>query len=137
MTAPAVSGLPATEISASQTITARHSQRSTGLGSVESVGFGKAADGADYPAIYAVGKYGIQHGVFCSLDAGKTWSRVNDDQHQYGNMGSCITGDPDKFSRLYLATNGRGIIFGDISLSALKSTLSRQAIPVRSRAELP
>lgn len=91
-----------------------------GLGSVESVGFGKAADGADYPAIYAVGKYGIQHGVFCSLDAGKTWSRVNDDQHQYGNMGSCITGDPDKFGRLYLATNGRGIIFGDISLSALK-----------------
>jgi cellulase/cellobiase CelA1 len=52
-------------------------------------------------------------GVFRSDDAGGSWARVNDDQHQWGNMGGAITGDPDIYGRVYLGTNGRGIVYGD------------------------
>jgi hypothetical protein len=38
--------------------------------------------------------------------------RINDDQHQYGSIGS-VTGDPRIYGRVYFATGGRGVIYGD------------------------
>ena len=52
-------------------------------------------------------------GVFRSDDAGATWVRINDDAHQYGNMGEALTGDPRVYGRVYLGTNGRGILVAD------------------------
>ena len=52
--------------------------------------------------------------IFRSIDAGQTWVRINDDQHQRGHAGdTAITGDPRIFGRVYIGTNGRGIIYGD------------------------
>ncbi|GAA4097405.1 xyloglucanase [Actinomadura miaoliensis] len=79
------------------------------------VGFGKAAPGRSYQALYLVGTVGGVTGVFRSDDTGATWVRVNDDQHQYGNMGEALTGDPRVYGRVYLGTNGRGIVYGDTS----------------------
>lgn len=39
--------------------------------------------------------------------------RVPVDQHQWGNPGEAITGDPRVYGRYYLGTNGRGGIVGD------------------------
>lgn len=77
------------------------------------VGYGKAADGADYPAIYANGKIDGQYGIYRSIDEGESWVRINDDAHQYGAAKQDITGDPNKFGRVYMATNGLGIVYGD------------------------
>ncbi|MFD5266053.1 WD40/YVTN/BNR-like repeat-containing protein [Streptomyces sp. NPDC058335] len=77
------------------------------------LGFGKAADGADYPAIYQVGSTETITAVYRSDDGARTWLRINDDRHQWGWTGEVITGDPRIHGRVYLATNGRGIQYGE------------------------
>jgi photosystem II stability/assembly factor-like uncharacterized protein len=63
-------------------------------------------------ALYTIAKMDGQRGIFRSDNGGKSWVRVNDDQHQYGRP-SNIIGDPRIYGRVYFATNGRGIIYGD------------------------
>ncbi|MEV5317801.1 1,4-beta-glucanase [Streptomyces sp. NPDC052687] len=77
------------------------------------LGFGKAADGADYPAVYQVGTVGTVTAVYRSDDRARTWVRINDDRHQWGWTGETITGDPRVYGRVYVATNGRGIQYGE------------------------
>jgi hypothetical protein len=77
------------------------------------IGFGKAAPGKDYMALYANAKIAGVRGIFRSDDAGATWTRINDDKHQYGAANSAITGDPRVYGRVYLGTNGRGILYRD------------------------
>ncbi|MGN6370698.1 MAG: WD40/YVTN/BNR-like repeat-containing protein [Phycisphaerae bacterium] len=77
------------------------------------LGFGKPAPGRSYPALYAVGQINSLKAVFRSDDTGATWTRINDDQHQYGWIGQTVIGDPRLYGRVYLATNGRGILYAD------------------------
>jgi len=79
----------------------------------DAVGYGKAAPGQSYPALYLTGRIGETAGVFRSDDVGVHWVRINDDQHQYGWIGQVITGDPRVYGRVYLGTNGRGILYAD------------------------
>ncbi|WP_149549883.1 sialidase family protein [Streptomyces marokkonensis] len=76
------------------------------------LGFGKAAEGAGYPALYQVGSTGAITAVYRSDDEAGTWVRINDDDHQWGWTGETVTGDPRVYGRVYLATNGRGIQYG-------------------------
>lgn len=80
-----------------------------------SLGFGKPAPGKTFPALYLAGRVGNVEGLFRSLDAGATWNRINDERHQYGVI-SHVTGDPRIFGRVYFATSGCGIIYGDESI---------------------
>ncbi|MEV5726809.1 RICIN domain-containing protein [Streptomyces pharetrae] len=85
--------------------------------SASALGFGKAAPGAGYQALYLIGTVDDVTGVFRSTDKGATWLRVNDDAHQWGSIGGVgvITGDPDTYGRVYVGTNGRGLQYGDPS----------------------
>ena len=80
--------------------------------SVVSLGFGKSAPGHATPTLYLSGKVGGQGGLFRSLDDGASWQRINDDAHQYGEVGY-VTGDPRVFGRVYVGTGGRGIFRGE------------------------
>ncbi len=82
------------------------------VATVATLGFGRAAPGASYPTIYLAGLVGGVQGIFRSTDEGASWLRINDDQHQYAWIGQTITGDPHVFGRVYLGTNGRGILSG-------------------------
>jgi hypothetical protein len=77
------------------------------------LGFGRAASGQSYPALYMTGKVESVAGVFRSDTTGASWVRINDDQHQYGWIGRAVTGDPRIFGRVYLGTNGRGVLYAD------------------------
>ncbi|MEU7468573.1 cellulose binding domain-containing protein [Streptomyces sp. NPDC044984] len=81
----------------------------------DTVGFGKAAPGASYQTLFTSAEIGGVRGIFRSTDKGATWTRVNDDAHQWGWTGAAITGDPRVYGRVYVATNGRGVVYGDTS----------------------
>ncbi|WP_055598624.1 RICIN domain-containing protein [Streptomyces aureus] len=89
----------------------------TTVRSASALGFGKAAPGASYQALYLIGTVKDVTGVFRSTDKGATWLRVNDDAHQWGAIGGVgvITGDPDTYGRVFVGTNGRGLQYGDPS----------------------
>jgi photosystem II stability/assembly factor-like uncharacterized protein len=78
-----------------------------------SLGFGKAAPGKKYPALFLAGKVDNLQALFRSDDAGVSWTRINDEQHQFGSI-SRVTGDPRIYGRVYFATGGRGVIYGDL-----------------------
>ncbi|WP_328500910.1 cellulose binding domain-containing protein [Streptomyces sp. NBC_00457] len=85
----------------------------SGVEQADTIGFGKAAPGATYQTLYTSAKIGGVRGIFRSTDKGASWTRVNDDAHQWGWTGAAITGDPRVYGRVYVATNGRGVIYGD------------------------
>ncbi len=86
--------------------------RGSGVGEIHAFGFGKAAPGASYPALYLIGVVGGVRGIFRSDDTARAWVRINDDQHQWGLL-LHITGDPKRYGRVYVGTHGRGTVYGD------------------------
>ncbi len=86
--------------------------RLSGVEQVHAFGFGKAAPGVRYPALYMVGTVDGVRGIFRSIDTARTWVRINDDAHQWGLVLQ-ITGDPKQYGRVYVGTHGRGTMYGD------------------------
>jgi hypothetical protein len=80
------------------------------------VGFGMAAPGSSHPAVFLIGTVAAQYGFFRSDDgAGATWTRFNDDTHQFGALqGNFIAGDANVYGRAYLTTGGRGYVYYDM-----------------------
>ena len=85
----------------------------SGIQYADNIGFGKAAPGKSYMTLYISAQIGGVRGIYRSIDAGVTWVKITDDQHQFAYTGPTITGDPRVFGRVYLCTNGRGIVYGD------------------------
>jgi len=79
----------------------------------DGIGFGAPASGATYPTIFMAGEVGSVRGYYASTDGGNTWTQINDSNHNWYYSGYVITGDPNRVGRVYIATNGRGIIYGD------------------------
>ena len=76
------------------------------------IGFGKARTEGGYPALYLAGRVNSRCGIFRSDDAGASWVMISDAAHQFG-MVQAITGDPRRWGRVYIGTNGRGVLYGD------------------------
>ncbi|MCC4611700.1 cellulase [Xanthomonas campestris pv. esculenti] len=77
-----------------------------------SLGIGKPLRDGAPPALYLAGRVDGVDGVFRSDDEGAHWLRINDDAHRFGKPYS-VTGDPRRHGRVYFATGGRGIFYGD------------------------
>ena len=80
----------------------------------DTIGFGKAAPGRSYPALYGSAQVSGTRGIYRSDDGGATWVRLTDDQHQFAMTNRTITGDPRIHGRVYVGTNGRGILYRDL-----------------------
>jgi len=81
----------------------------------KNVSFGKAAPDANYPTIFIHGTVNNVLGLFRSDDMGKTWIRINDNATNFGRSHRTISGDPRVYGRLYIGTEGRGVMYGDIA----------------------
>jgi hypothetical protein len=77
------------------------------------IALGKAASGAKYSAaIYVVGTIGGVWGVYRSDDAGVSWTRFNDDAHQFGGIG-VMAADHNTYGRIYVSGTGRGLFYSN------------------------
>jgi xyloglucan-specific exo-beta-1,4-glucanase len=75
------------------------------------VALGKAAPGTAYSAaVYVVGVVNSVWGVYRSDDAGVTWTRFNDDDHQFGGI-FLMAADQNIDGRIYVAGGGRGVLY--------------------------
>jgi hypothetical protein len=82
----------------------------------DAIGFGMAAPGKTYPAVFLLGNIDNLHARFRSDDSGQTWVRIDDSRHQFGSADvPMIVGDPRIYGRVYFTTGGRGVIYGDIN----------------------
>jgi len=79
------------------------------------VGFGKAAPGQSYPAVYIGGRIGSTFGIYRSDDGGANWTRMTDDSaRQYGSLTVAITADRNIYGRCYSTTGFGGVIYSTI-----------------------
>ena len=89
------------------------------VGGAEALGFGKAAPGKTFPALYLLGSVNGFRARYRSDDTGRTWVRIDDDQHQFAAANvPLIVGDLRIYGRVYVTTGGRGVIFGDPAANA-------------------
>jgi len=81
------------------------------------VGFGKMASGASYETIFIWGTVNSVTGIFRSIDQGATWTRINDEDHEFGGPGNgqFVIGDWNTYGRVYMSSVGVGIVYGDVS----------------------
>jgi len=89
----------------------------TSLTTCDAIGFGKAAEGKTYPSLYIWGTVGGVLGIHRSDDMGVSWTRVNDNNHEFGGPGNgnYVMGDRNVYGRVYMSTAGRGLVYGEIS----------------------
>jgi xyloglucan-specific exo-beta-1,4-glucanase len=86
---------------------------SAGAQGASVIALGKAKPGAAYSAaVYVVGTMNGTWGVFRSDDAGATWTRFNDDAHQFGGIG-VMAADWNTYGRIYVSGTGRGLLYSN------------------------
>lgn len=88
------------------------------LSACMAVGLGKGKTDSDPYTIFVWGKPTNDDpmGLYWSEDEGKTWSRANDDEHQFGGPGNgyFVVGDMNTYGRVYMSTVGLGVVYGDL-----------------------
>jgi hypothetical protein len=82
---------------------------------VTALAFGKARADGDYPTLFAIGTRGDLKAIWRSDDAGASWLRINDAAHEYGRRFRVISADQRVFGRVYVGTDGRGVLYGEPS----------------------
>lgn len=91
----------------------RSFRKASGALQVEQFGLGRPAEGQPEATLFAFGTLGGVRGVWRSTNEGQTWVRLNDDASQWGGRWRVISGDPKLFGRVYLGTDGRGLVWRD------------------------
>jgi xyloglucan-specific exo-beta-1,4-glucanase len=103
------------------------------------VGFGKAAQGTTYPAVYIWGTVNGVRGVHRSTNAGASWVRVNNDNQEFGGPanGQFVMGDMNTYGLVYMSTAGRGVAYGKpsgVTTSSSSSSSRSSSISSSSRS---
>jgi hypothetical protein len=84
------------------------------MSSAELVSLGAGTDN-DHPLLYAIGTAGGRTGLFLSRDLGATVEAVASPQQAFGNQPNTLVGDPRTPGRGFVGTNGRGILWFQVT----------------------
>ena len=104
------SGITWTKLNAAASLWGSNSQTPEVFGAT-SIALGKAPAGAAYSAwVYVIGVIDGVWGLHRSEDGGNSWTRINDDKHQFAGMGT-LAADHNIVGRVFFSGNGRGIVF--------------------------
>lgn len=93
----------------------------TAVQSCSAVGFGAPRAAGGFAAVYIWGAAGGgPRGIYRSDDAGQSFTRINDDAHEFGGPGNgqFIIGDANVYGRVYMSSAGRGVIVGELLTGA-------------------
>ncbi|PLR25049.1 hypothetical protein SGCZBJ_12485 [Caulobacter zeae] len=82
---------------------------------VDQLDLGAPPPGKAHPALFAIGRKDGVRAIWRSDDEGKSWVRVNDGRHEYGRRFRCLAADMRVYGRVYVGTDGRGIVYGEPS----------------------
>lgn len=82
-----------------------------GLGEVYDFAFGKAAPGANYPAIFIAGWYNNVWGIYRSDDNAATWASLGATPNSSLDGVAVIEGDPNVYGRVYVGFGGSGYAY--------------------------
>jgi hypothetical protein len=75
-------------------------------------GFGAAAPGQTYPAIYIVGYVNKVYGIWQSINQGQSWTQIGTEPAGELDQITTISGDPNVFGRVYVGFgNGGGYAY--------------------------
>ncbi|KAJ3135568.1 hypothetical protein HK100_002575, partial [Physocladia obscura] len=87
----------------------------TSVASVTSITYGASSAGNTYPnpTLYLAGTVGTVTGYFISTNAAATWTRINDDAHQWGSLASVMVGDSRVYGQVFIGAGGFGIVLGN------------------------
>lgn len=79
---------------------------------VDDVAFGKAAAGAEWPAVYISGRIAGDYGIWRSVDAASSWERLVGFPLGTLDQVTVVEADKEVFGRVYLGYKGSGWIYG-------------------------
>lgn len=83
--------------------------------SANAIGVGKAQKEGGAMALYLMGETAAEGaGIYMTADHGKHIEKLSTEKDGFGNLTPSITGDATTYGRFYFATNGRGIVMGDV-----------------------
>lgn len=80
---------------------------------VISFGFGKPADGTQYPALYIAGKVDNVYGIWRSIDNCENWTKIGEYPLDGIDAPTTIAGDPNLYGRAYIGFGGSGGAYVD------------------------
>ena len=75
-------------------------------------GFGKAAPGQSYPAIYVVGFLSGAYGIYRSIDNATSWTKIGDYPLGSFDLIRTIEGDANSYGKVYIGFQGSGFAYG-------------------------
>ncbi len=75
--------------------------------------WGAPAQDSILPTAFVYGAIQGKWGMYRSVDMGKNWVKINDDNHQFPAGVTAIDGDKNVFGRIYVGSGGYGISYGE------------------------